>query len=149
MALLTHVPTHRLVFLQVYRVAGGVFVYAYYVGDEALSRGFALNAGWGDVLTGLLAVPVGVLVMRRVRGHAVALVLWSLVGIGDLILAPVSARLYGALELDTFPFNTIPLFLGPPLGILLHVVALRTCWLRGRALRLDGFRDALGAEGAR
>ena len=93
-------------------------------------RGFALNAGWGDVLTGVLALPVGTMVMRRMSGHGVALVLWSIIGIGDLILAPVSAWLYGAQDLVTFPLNSIPLFLGPPLGILLHIVTLRIYYLR-------------------
>ncbi len=66
-ALLVRVPVHWMVFLQVYRVAGGVFVYLYYAGDGVLSRGFALNAGWGDVLTGVLAIPVGILVMKRIH----------------------------------------------------------------------------------
>ena len=132
-AVLVRVPTHWMVVLQCYRVAGGVFLYAYYFGDDVLSRGFAFNAGWGDVLTGVLAAPVGYMVMRRTPWHGVALMLWSIIGIGDLILAPISVQLYGARDLVTFPLNIIPLFLGPPLGILLHIVTLRIYYLRKHA----------------
>lgn len=130
--LLARVPAHRLVFLQVYRVAGAVFLYVYARGDDALSLGFARNAGWGDVLTGVLAVPVGLLLMRDLRGSTLALLAWSAIGVGDLILAPASAAIHGAKDLVTFPLNTIPLFLGPPLGILLHLVTLRAHQLRLR-----------------
>jgi len=122
--LLSRISTHRIVFLQTYRVAGFIFVYLYFATGE-LSRGFAMNAGWGDVLTGVLALPVGWMLLKRMPGYGTALAVWSLIGIGDLILAPTSAQIYGAENLVAFPLNTIPLFLGPPLGILLHIITLR------------------------
>lgn len=117
------VPVHWLALLQVYRVAGALFLYLYYTGFD-LSRGFALNAGWGDVLTGVIAIPAALLLMKK-RYGIWPLVILCAVGIGDLILAPLSAYLYGAGQLSSFPLNMIPLFTGPPLGISLHILSLR------------------------
>ena len=50
--ILSAMPLHGLVALSFYRVAGAIFLYCYYF-CGTLSRGFALNAGWGDVLTGV------------------------------------------------------------------------------------------------
>ncbi|MEM7523977.1 MAG: hypothetical protein AAF360_09520 [Pseudomonadota bacterium] len=122
--LLAAIPVHRLVFLQTYRMAGLIFVIVYVWSGE-LTRGFAMNAGWGDVLTGALAIPVGWMLWRGVRWAGPALIVWSVIGIGDLLVAPASAQIYGAGGLTAFPLNTIPLFLGPPFGILMHVVTLR------------------------
>ena len=47
--------------------------------------------------------------------------------------APTSAQLYGAERLVDFPINTVALFLGPPLGILLHIFVLRAWWLQKRS----------------
>jgi len=128
---LGNVPLALLVGLGVYRVAGFIFVYSHFEYD-LLSRGFALNAGWGDVLTGVLAPFVALLVARSHPAAWLVVCVWTLIGVGDLILAPVSAGLYGAEELTSFPLNLIPLFLGPPFGILLHTVTLRAAWLQLR-----------------
>ena len=136
--LLARAPTHLLVWLSVYRTLGFVFLAVYWMGGD-LSWGFARNAGWGDVLTGVLAVPVGWMLWRRVRGAEAALIGWSIIGIGDLILAPASARMFGAGEaLIGFPLNLIPLFLGPPFGILLHLWTLRAFYLKRSAAGLAG-----------
>ena len=127
--ILAAIPVHRLIALSIYRVAGAIFLYCYYC-CATLSRGFALNAGWGDVLTGVLAAPVAWAVWKRVPYAGAMLVIWSLIGIGDLILAPASAAIYGAGRLEDFPISLIPLFLGPPFGILLHFITLRAAWLQ-------------------
>jgi hypothetical protein len=127
--LLSAVKLHHIIAIQVYRIAGFIFLYLYYEAG-VLTRGFALHAGWGDVLTGMLALPVAWLVWRKVQGYQYFVVAWCILGTGDLINAGASAR--PALLVD-FPVNTIPLFLGPPLGILLHILALRILWLKHRA----------------
>ena len=128
-SLLRATPVHRLISLSFYRVVGIIFLYCYYV-CGTLSRGFALNAGWGDVLTGVLAIPVAMMVKNGTRYSHLAFALWTLIGIGDLILAPASAAMYGAKQLTNFPINLIPLFLGPPFGILLHLITVRAYWLQ-------------------
>ena len=133
-SILENIPLHLLILLGTYRVAGAVFLHAYYQHD-LLSYGFAFNAGWGDVLTGVLAPAVAYLVYRRISGALICIIIWTFIGIGDLILAPVSAGLYGAERLVDFPLNLIPLFLGPPFGILLHVITLRAAWLQRNELQ--------------
>lgn len=127
--LLREIPTHKLISLSFYRVAGFVFLYCYYC-CGTLSRGFALNAGWGDVLTGVLAIPTAILVHRRTKYSHLVFAIWTMIGIGDLILAPASAAIYGAEKLTDFPINLIPLFLGPPFGILLHLITVRAYQLQ-------------------
>jgi hypothetical protein len=129
--LLSAVKLHHIIAIQIYRIAGFIFLYLYYE-TGLLTRGFALNAGWGDVLTGVLAAPVAWLVWKQVRGYQYYAIAWCILGIGDLINAGVSSRLYGPASLVDFPINTVPLFLGPPLGILLHIFALRIVWLQHR-----------------
>ena len=128
-AVLRCVPLHLLILLGSYRVAGGIFVYAHNQHD-LLSQGFATNAGWGDVLTGVLAPFVAYVVYKNLGFAYAAVVVWTCIGIGDLIVAPISANIFGAERLVDFPLNLIPLFLGPPFGILLHCVTLRAAWLQ-------------------
>ncbi len=144
--ILSAISLHKLIALGFYRIAGAIFLYGYYVTGN-LSRGFALNAGWGDVLTGVLALPVAFMVWKKLPGAGSAIVVWCAIGISDLILAPVSANIYGMQGLVDFPLNLIPLFLGPPLGILLHLATLRAAWLQKnrlapRELRTSGKRVA-------
>ena len=140
--LLGAIELHHLIAIQIYRIAGFIFLYLYF-GPGVLTRGFALNAGTGDVLTGLLAAPVAWLAWKKARGHEIAVVAWCLFGIGDLINAGLSSRIYGPASLVDFPINTVPLFLGPPLGILLHIYALRILWLR-RQPAPAAAREAIG-----
>ena len=131
-SILRRVPLYLLVLLGTYRIAGGIFVYAHFKHD-LLSYGFAFNAGWGDVLTGVLAPLVAYAVYKKASGAYIIVLIWTFIGIADLIVAPISANLYGAQRLVDFPLNLIPLFLGPPFGILLHTITLRAAWLQLRA----------------
>ncbi len=135
--ILRRISIASLVGVQVYRLIGAVFLILYFFTDSDLSRAFALNAGWGDVLTGLLAIPVALAAAYRIRFWPVMVVLWCLFGIGDLILAPITAQLYGGPAVDGFPLNILPILLGPPLGILLHLLALRSLWLQRAATGAD------------
>ncbi|MEM8860542.1 MAG: hypothetical protein AAGD96_19635 [Chloroflexota bacterium] len=127
------IPTHWLVSLQFYRVAGAIFIFPYLT-EGYLTRGFALNAGIGDVLTGLIALPTAWLILRD--GHARwrnLFLFWTAFGILDLLVAPASAAYFGfAAEgvVPSFPITTIPLFFGPPFGILIHIITARNFFLR-------------------
>lgn len=120
----------KLVVVQVYRNAGAVFLIAYFVFGTYMSREFSVNAGWGDVLTGMLAVPTAIAAFYRMPLWPVVVVVWCIIGISDLILAPITAITYGGPRTDDFPINAIPIFFGPPLGILLHIFTLRALWLQ-------------------
>lgn len=127
------IPTHWLVYLQFYRTAGGIFIFPFLT-TGYLTQGFALNAGIGDILTGLLALPVAWLIKRDGHQRWQGLFLfWTAFGILDLLVAAGSAAYFGfAAEgvIPSFPITSIPLFFGPPFGILIHLITVRNFYLR-------------------
>ena len=130
--LIRAIPTHWLIYAQFYRVLGALFIFPYMT-DGLLTRGFALNAGIGDVITGVLALPIAWLVLRGGERYKWVFVAWTAFGILDLIVAPASAAIFGFETSGAqpgFPITTIPLFFGPPFGILIHIITLRNFWLR-------------------
>jgi hypothetical protein len=117
-------PSPWLIRIQAYRMAGLVFLYPFlYYG--VIPAAFALPAAVGDFLTGLLA-PVVASALQRQRSSAFMwAVAWNLFGILDLIVAPTAAVLSQAPVISLYPLALVPLFIGPPLGILTHVLSLR------------------------
>ena len=82
----------------------------------------------------LVAAPfLAVAFARNHRGVRTVAAAWNWFGILDLIVAPVAAVLTQSTNIGRFPLVIIPLFLGPPLGILTHVYSLRNL-----AVRRDG-----------
>lgn len=118
------IPSDWLIRTQVYRTAGIMFVWPFMV-NGTLSAGFALPAGIGDALTGLSAPFVAWAVAQRRPGAYKLAVAWNWFGIADLIVAPTAAVLSGTQLASIYPLGLIPLFLGPPLGILTHIYSLR------------------------
>jgi hypothetical protein len=117
-------PSEWLIRVQTYRVAGLIFLYPFlYYG--VIPAAFAVPAAVGDFLTGLLAPFVASAVAKHdSRGFAWAMA-WNLFGILDLIVAPTTAVLSRAQVIGLYPLAIVPLFLGPPLGILTHIYSLR------------------------
>ena len=130
--LLREIPTQWLIGVQAYRAAGGIFIYPFLT-EGILTRGFALNAGIGDILTGVLAVPVALLVMRDGSKWRWTFYGWTVLGILDLVVAVGSSVVFGfsvpGVRPD-FPITIIPLFFGPPFGILIQLITLRNFQLR-------------------
>jgi hypothetical protein len=117
-------PSAWLIAIQTYRVAGIMFVYPF-VTYGILPAGFGYPAGIGDALTGIFAPIVASMVAQN-RPHALKwAVAWNLFGILDLINAPATALIFQARVLAIYPLALVPLFLGPPLGILTHILSLR------------------------
>ena len=117
-------PASWLIRAQTYRVAGLMFIFPFlYYG--VVPAGFAIPAALGDFVTGALAPIVARAVAER-QPRAIAWArAWNLFGVLDLIVAPASAVLSGARVLGLYPLSLVPLFIGPPLGILAHVYSLR------------------------
>jgi hypothetical protein len=131
-------PPSWLVGLQVYRVFGSVWILAWATG--VLPGGFALPAGIGDTLVGILAVPVAGIVNRN-RAAGVG---WNLLGILDL----ADAFVLGTLAVQgqfPYPLVLIPTF-AVPLSILFHAVSLRQ--LRRGALSVSQTNRATTASTA-
>jgi hypothetical protein len=117
-------PNAWLIGIQTYRVAGIMFVYPFLT-YRIVPAGFGYPAGIGDALTGVFA-PIVALIVAQNRPHALKwAVAWNLFGTLDLIVAPATALLFQAPVLNIYPLALVPLFLGPPLGILTHILSLR------------------------
>jgi hypothetical protein len=147
---LDHTPPTWLIGLQVYRVFGSIFVLGWLVGQ--LPGAFALPAGLGDTLVGLLALPVAGLVLRN-RAAGVA---WNVLGLLDLANAVLLGILTssGPLQLivpdrpnvvGAYPLVLIPGF-AVPLSVLLHSASLRQ--LRRLARRAGATTSARTASPA-
>ena len=132
--LLDAMPPWWLIALQVYRVIGGIFLVAWYRGN--LSGVFAIPAGTGDILVGLLALPVAYLLYARTPGSRRAAIAWNGLGLIDFTVAVGIGMLSSPgplqlivpdppnVQLGTFPTVMIPAF-AVPSSILLHVLSLR------------------------
>jgi len=117
-------PNAWLIAIQTYRVAGIMFVFPFLT-YGIIPAGFGWPAGIGDALTGIFA-PVVALMVARNQPHAVTwAIAWNLFGILDLIVAPATALFFQARVLNIYPLALVPLFLGPPMGILTHIYSLR------------------------
>jgi hypothetical protein len=129
---LLSLPLSALVALNIGRVAGIFFVLLYAQGR--LSAPFAPSAGWGDVITGLVAIPV-VLMMRGHSDRAAVLpiALWNAFGALDLIVAislgilsapGTPLRIFtegpGTLAMTHLPWIMIPTML-VPIYLLIHL----------------------------
>jgi hypothetical protein len=125
-------PPAWLIAVQFYRVLGLIFLWPMW-SSGLLSGTFALPAGIGDALTGLAAPLVAWAVARRRPGSHGLAVAWNWFGMADLVVAPAAAVLAQSTNVGRFPLVVVPLFLGPPLGILTHIYSLRNLRLHRNA----------------
>jgi hypothetical protein len=128
-----HVAMVPLIAVQALRVLGVFFVLLF--AAHRLPAPFAPLAGYGDILTGLLAIPLAWAVATRGTAPRVALLLWSALGMGDLIDAIVLGTLSApspfqvfhqspsSAIMPTLPWLLIPGFL-VPCFFFLHIVVL-------------------------
>jgi hypothetical protein len=98
-AALLGMPMPFLIGLNVWRIAGGFFLLLAAAGR--LGGPFPYSAGWGDVITGALALPVAWLALR---GEGKALVwAWNAFGMLDL----VAALAFGIVSANGSPLQII------------------------------------------
>lgn len=131
--LVSAIPLHWLVAAQVYRVGGGIFLILW--ADGHLPWQFALPAGIGDVMTGIIAVVVAALLAQNAVGAHSATYAWCLFGIADLVVAitmgamtsPGRAHLLAFeapnLLMTAYPLVMVPTF-AVPLALMLHGLVL-------------------------
>jgi hypothetical protein len=149
------IPRQWVIGVQIYRVEGVTFLVLY--ASNLLPGLFAIPAGVGDVLIGLLALRIAITVNRSQRISARTVLLWNFSGILDLIVALTtgfltSPSVFQRFSLDrpnllisAFPLVLIPTFL-VPLAILLHVVSLTQLW-RGSGAPRAAQANACATEG--
>ncbi len=139
--LLDAMPASWLIGLQAYRVIGSLF-FANWLAGTAPGV-FALPAGTGDVITGLMALPTAVLLASGRPGSARAALFWNLFGMADLVVAVTLGALttpgplqqlaldHPNLTTGTYPTAIIPAFTVPT-SLVLHALSLRQLLRRTR-----------------
>ncbi len=132
-AVLRAIPIHKLIAVQVYRTIGFVFLIGLSAG--LLPGVFAWPAGVGDIIVGLLAPLVAWRALKHPGSARGAIWAWSILGIGDLILAlslgtlssPVRIQLFAMdapnVAISAYPLVMVPIF-AVPVSILLHAAVI-------------------------
>lgn len=116
--------TSLLVAIQTWRILGIAFIWGVSVG--LLHPAFGIPAGIGDILVGVTAIPLAYFLKKGFSWSKYALVVWSVVGIVDLVNA-VSLGLitseFGISTMTTFPWILVPV-VAVPLALILDGIIL-------------------------
>jgi hypothetical protein len=144
-AVLDAAPPSWLVGVQVYRIFGGIFLISWARGS--IPGVFALPAGIGDVLVGVLALPIALYVSTGTSRGQSAGIAWNLLGLTDFAIAIAMGAMSSPgrlqvlsvgqpnVQMGTYPTVMIPAFTVPS-SIILHVLSL---WqLRRLARKVQG-----------
>jgi len=121
-AIVAGIPQHWLIGIQTFRILGGVFLVRYFQGE--LPALFAIPAGVGDILTGLLAPLVAYWWFVGKPYARTAAIAWNLFGMADLINAVTLGALTGGGGGGiVFPIVLIPVY-AVPRALLVHSYSL-------------------------
>jgi len=93
------IPMPVIVALNVIRILGLLFLLL--AAEGRLSGPFPYSAGWGDIITGVGAVAVLMLLKDGGLRHTTAIAAWNLFGAADLVLAIV----FGAMSAEGSPLQ--------------------------------------------
>ena len=116
------IPQHWLIGIQTFRILGGVFLIRYFNGE--LPALFAVPAGVGDVLTGIMAPLVAYWWLVGKPYARSAAIAWNVFGMADLINAVALGALTGGGGGGiVFPIVLIPIY-AVPRALLVHSYSL-------------------------
>jgi hypothetical protein len=120
-----------LIAVHVSRLAGGFFLLLHE--DGRLANPFALIAGWGDIVSAILAIPAAIIAYRAAAGWKKWVLVWNVIGFVDFIIAvflgatsqpDTLIRLFydapGTALLGDLPWRFIPAYY-VPLFLILHI----------------------------
>jgi hypothetical protein len=133
-AYLDATPASWLIALQVYRIFGGIFIVNWAIGTAPGL--FAWPAGIGDMLTGIMALPVALSLASGTEKSRRAAMAWNIFGLSDFAVAttlgilssPGPLQIFG-FEIPTALLGAYPTVMTPaftvPSSILLHALSIR------------------------
>jgi hypothetical protein len=123
-AVLLDIPMPLLIGLNSMRVFGALFLFL--AAQGRLGGPFPISAGWGDIITSVLAVPVALLAAQGPARHIGIIAAWSAFGALDLIVAVLLGVIttrggplqiidggVGSLAMQYPPFSLVPTVLVP------------------------------------
>jgi hypothetical protein len=140
---LLSVPLWALIGVNAFRILGVFFLILHHQGR--LAAPFATSAGWGDVITGLVAIPLAAALAWKSKLPLWLLAAWTAFGTLDLIvsitLGALSApgtpfRVFteapGTVAMGTLPWAGVPTLLVPLYLMTLLTIAVRLRTLSAR-----------------
>jgi hypothetical protein len=117
--------TALLVALQTYRLFAIAFLWGMTQG--ILDPAFAIPAAVGDTLIAVTAIPFALFVWKGYSWSRYAVVIWSVLGIADLVnalsLGTITSAGFTNPTMTTFPWILVP-SVGVPLALALHAIVL-------------------------
>jgi hypothetical protein len=96
------IPMRVMVSLNIVRVFAVLFLLL--AAEGRLSGPFPYSAAWGDIITGIAAVPVLWLLKDRMARYTIAIAAWNLFGAADLMLAIA----FGVTSAEGSPLQFFP-----------------------------------------
>ena len=124
--------------------AGRIFAVLFLALESAgrLAGPFPFYAGWGDIVTGILAIPLAVAVTRPRPSNGLwnLVILWNLFGIADLVNAiflGVTSSVGSPLEIFHYPpgsaaMQYLPFSLIPTVLVPFYLIIHAAIWVRAR-----------------
>ena len=125
------IPMQAMVALNILRVFAVLFLML--AAEGRLTGPFPYSAAWGDIITGVVAVPVLWLMKDGVARHGTAIAAWNLFGTADLVLAIAFGitssegsplQIFpgpGSEAMQYAPWSFVPTVL-VPLWLILHAI---------------------------
>jgi hypothetical protein len=131
------VPISAMVAINIVRIFAVLFLML--AAEGRLSGPFPYSAAWGDIITGVVAVPVLWLLKDGVARHSTAIGAWNLFGTADLVLAIAFGvtssegsplQIFpgpGSDAMQHAPWSFVPTVL-VPLWLILHAIIAVQLW---------------------
>jgi hypothetical protein len=141
--MLRTVPLSLLIGLNAGRIFAILFLELENVGR--LGGPFAFYAGWGDIITGIVAIPLALAATwpNRSNGFWTLVILWNLFGIADLVNAiflGVTSSVGSPLEMFHHPpgsaaMQHLPFSLVPTVLVPFYLIIHAAIWIRANQSR--------------
>jgi hypothetical protein len=148
------IPMPLLIGLNAFRIGGVLFVLLAEAGRVA--GPFPYIAGWGDVVTGVLAIPVAWVAAHESADHPRRILAWNVFGTLDLFVAVVLGVIsrngsplqlihagVGSAGLTQFPWSLVPTVL-VPYFLISHAVVFAQLRSQTQRAGAEGLGEASG-----
>ena len=147
-------PVSLLIGLNSLRILPGGFLVLLAL-QGRLSGPFPQDAGWGDIVVGVTALPLMIAVARSFSKNRVALLAWNILGTLDLVAAialgvtsapgsplQIFGGSIGSTAIGSLPWSNIPTLLVPFYLITHGIIFAQLARAKGKLRSDDGFAAA-------